>query len=129
VTSTREGCRAGRRSEDGPIAKRYRLTETKSDEYAERTRLNVTNSDATLVLNRGALDGGTAKTVATAQELGKPHLVVDLDDDPDSSAKTIRLWLAETRPQVLNIAGPRESKRPGVATIARRVLGALVQQQ
>jgi len=88
--------------------------------------LNVADSDATLVLNCGALDGGTAKTVTIAQRTGKPHLVVDLDGDVDSSAAAIRLWLVQTRPEVLNIAGPRESKRPSVGAIERRVLDAVV---
>ena len=45
-----------------PIPVRYRLAETQSSDYPERTRLNVADSDATLVRNCGALDVGTAKT-------------------------------------------------------------------
>ena len=43
----------GRRAEDGVIAERYPVRECESDAYAERTRLNVRDSDATLVLTRG----------------------------------------------------------------------------
>jgi len=71
------------------------------------------------------LDGGTAKTVAIAQKTGKPHLVIDLDGDVDSPAVAIRSWLAEARPEVLNVAGPRESKRPGVGARALSVLQAV----
>ena len=47
-------CPRGRRAEDGPITHRYPLAETAGWDYAERTGLNVRDSDGTLVLSRGA---------------------------------------------------------------------------
>lgn len=46
-------CPAGRRAEDGPIPARYPLTETAGADYVERTRRNVVEADATLVLCHG----------------------------------------------------------------------------
>src|SRR5690606_4861542 len=46
-------CPRGRRAEDGPIPARYPLAETASSDYAERTRRNVLDADATLVLTWG----------------------------------------------------------------------------
>ena len=106
----------GRLAEDGAIPAAYPLTETDSADYDRRTRLNVRDSDATLILNAGAVDGGTLATLDLARAMAKPHLVVDLDGAPSPDA--VAAWLARTRPRVLNVAGPRESKRPGVQDAA-----------
>jgi hypothetical protein len=105
-------CPLGRRAEDGEIPVRYPLVETASDKYPARTRMNVHDSDATLVLTLGEFDSGTKLTADIAGRTGKPLLVVQLDS-PDAIEKA-REWLAQIRPAVLNIAGPRESKRPGI---------------
>jgi hypothetical protein len=120
-------CPRGRRAEDGAIPDRYGLTETASRAYRVRTRLNVRDSDGTLVLAMGPVDGGTGYTVRCAEALGRPLLVIDLAAcaDPDRAAATIAAWAAENRIAVLNVAGPRESSRPGVGAAARRVLDRL----
>jgi hypothetical protein len=110
-------CPRGRRAEDGRIPDRYPLQETPGWAYSERTLRNVRESDATLVLHRGALRGGSALTVRLARRLRRPCLAVDLASDPDP-AEAIRLWLASQAPRVLNIAGPRESQAPGIAAQA-----------
>ena len=58
----------GRRAEDGTIPERYsNLRETDTDLYETRTRWNVRDSDATLILSHGALAGGSKKTGAKAE--------------------------------------------------------------
>ena len=59
-------CPRGRLAEDGPIAARYQLRETRSAKYYIRTRKNVLDSDATLILCRGPLTGGTELTYRLA---------------------------------------------------------------
>jgi hypothetical protein len=113
-------CPRGRKAEDGAIDPRYPLTETPSDDYAERTEWNVRDSDGTLVLTWGRPTGGTAFTIATAEGLGRPLLVVDLGHRPKPEA--VRDWIASARVRVLNVAGPRESLRPGIHLHARRFL-------
>ncbi len=116
-------CPKGRVSVDGPIPLRYQLQETESKGYRQRTQLNVRDSDATLVLNTGDLDGGTLQTVRFAQSLGKPHLVVQLDEGtPEASAKVVTAWLAKGMFVTINIAGPREEKRPGISALVAAVL-------
>src|SRR5512135_124388 len=73
-------CPRGRRAEDGKVASGYPLRETPSEDYAQRTEWNVRDSDATLVLTHGRPAGGTALTIAVARRLGKPLLVLDLDE-------------------------------------------------
>lgn len=102
----------GRRAEDGPIPDRYPMRESASRAYARRTRRNVRDADATLILTRGAPTGGTALTVTFAAELGQPCRVADLTEGPEPPA--VRAWLVEHRVEILNIAGPRESGCPGI---------------
>ena len=56
-------CPQGRRASDGPLSLKYQLRETESAGYRQRTKLNVQDSDATLILNVGELDGGTQQTL------------------------------------------------------------------
>jgi hypothetical protein len=113
-------CPLGRRAEDGAIPQRYRLEEIGSADYAVRTERNVIDSDATLILCRGRLSSGTDLTRQFARQHGKPCLVVDLDRPP--SSEEIRSWLAGKRPEVLNVAGPRESQNPGIWSRGKQFL-------
>jgi hypothetical protein len=116
-------CPKGRRAEDGVIDARYALCETASKDYAVRTRRNVADADATLVLIRGELTGGTLYTVRCAEHLGKPYLVARLDaEDQAQEAERIRDWLVHVEVATLNIAGPRESTQPGIYLRARAFL-------
>ena len=119
------GCPKGRRAEDGMIPDRYPLTETPEADYDTRTRRNVEDSDGTLILNLGTLDGGTALTVKLARQMGKPCLMVALEDGIEPTA--FQEWLDAHPIAVLNVAGPRESKRPGVYAAACRLLDTLLQ--
>ena len=65
-----------------------------------------------MILNQGQLDVGTASTAAHARQVGKPCLIVALEVGIDWAA--LRDWLNRNRIATLNVAGPRESQRPGV---------------
>ena len=116
-------CPRDRRAEDGLIAVIYPLVETPSTDYAQRTRWNVRDSDGTLVLTRGRVEGGTAFTVAVARRRRRPLLVVDLATEPDPVEAD--RWVREAGIGVLNVAGPRESQRPGIGAEARAFLERL----
>jgi hypothetical protein len=115
----------GRRAEDGPLDGIYRLRETPSREYPQRTEWNVRDSDGTLVLHCGRLDRGTLLTVRLAARLDRPHLVVDLELQP-APESTLR-WVLENGIQVLNVAGPRETSSPGCYGKARSFMQALLE--
>jgi hypothetical protein len=122
-------CPRGRRAEDGPIALRYGLTETASVGYAERTKLNVRESDATLIMNAGVLEGGSLLTQRVAAGAGKPCLVVPLDaEDRAAEVRRVLEWLGSDAFLALNIAGPRERTRPGVYTLTYAMLQQLDRQ-
>jgi hypothetical protein len=117
-------CPKGRRAEDGRIGAHYPLRETPSTDYAQRTEWNVRDSDATLVLTRGSPTEGTALTVQLAATLRKRCLIVDLAREPD--VRQAAEWIARYQIRRLNIAGPRETKCPGIHAQAVVYLSRLI---
>ncbi len=117
---------AERWAEDGAIPAHYpNLRQTETADPAERTRRNVCDSDATLVLSHGIPTAGSAFTLACAQHLGKPVLHLDLSAMPAATAaRRLREWIAARRPVSLNVAGPRASQDPEIYTATRDVLRA-----
>ena len=119
-------CPPGRLAEDGAIDARYKLTELASGGYRERTRRNVEESDGTLILNLGELDGGTLETQQFAAQLKKPCCVLQLDAGmTDEMAARATGFLRDHEMKTLNIAGPRESKRPGIYAAVTAALDLL----
>jgi hypothetical protein len=116
-------CPAGRLAEDGTIPARYPLRETDSTDYAQRTRRNVEDADATLVLTDGPAVGGTALTVRLCGALGRPLLVLDARADTvEEAADRLASFLARHRVGVLNVAGPRASESALASAFARDLL-------
>jgi hypothetical protein len=123
-------CPRGRPAEDGAIPPRFQLKETPSRKYAQRTEWNVRDSDATVVFSVAPTPaGGTALTLAVARRLGKPllHLCRETASVAESAASLLAL-LEEHQVRRLNIAGPRASQEPDVATFVRDVLKAALSE-
>lgn len=118
----------GRMAEDGPLAARYHVQETKSRNPAVRTRRNVRDSDATLIFSRRRLTGGSALTLRLARRHDKPMLHIALRPRKESVAvKRIRGWLDEIQPAVLNVAGPRASSDPQIYEMVKKLLRGVFQ--
>ena len=124
----------GWRSEDGTIPPLYRanMQELGSANYLVRTRRNVADSHATLIVtNAYPLSGGTLKTRSFCEEMMRSHFVVSLDE-ADAVGKVQR-WLAQffeqehPVPFVLNVAGPRESKAAGIQECTHAFLTDVLQ--
>lgn len=114
-----------RQAEDGPIPLKYQLTELPEGGYRQRTRRNVEDSDGTLIVNLGELEGGSLATQEYAQQQGKPNLVVQMDPGVTIEAvDTVLAWLRKHVIDKLNVAGPRESKRPGIYRLTLDLLDA-----
>lgn len=116
-------CPKGRVAEDGPISPRYPLQETPSARYFQRTTWNVRDSSGTLLFSPGPPTLGTAYTLAVAQRLGKPYLVMDCANPLDSSI--LQAWVQTHQISILNVAGPRESRHPGIYLQASTFLNSL----
>lgn len=113
-------CPKGRLAEDGTVPDMYPLIELTKGGYSARTEKNVIESDGTLVLNIGKVTGGTKLTLECARKHNKPCLVVQLDDNRQADAA--RHWITSSNIGVLNVAGPRESKCPGLHATALEFL-------
>ena len=115
----------GRLAEDGSVPLKYAtLREARTLDYGERTRLNVQDTDATLVLSWGSPQGGTRETLDVARDLGRPALTIDLAEaDAAMAAARIRDWLPSfDLVRRLNVAGPRASQAPLAYDRAREIL-------
>ena len=114
-------CPKGRKAEDGPIDAKYPLKKTPSAAYVQRTEWNVRNSDATVLFSiEPTLTGGSLKTVDFARKHQKPQLHLCARDH--SAADKLRAFVRQNRVNVLNVAGPRVSKEPGVGEFVMRTL-------
>jgi hypothetical protein len=117
----------GRFNEDGLIALHYPVQEASSPRPAQRTARNVRDSDATLILARGPLAGGSALTERLAREQAKPCLHLDLAEVPsDAAPARILAWLEALDGATLNVAGPRRSNDPEIYDIAYRVIATVL---
>jgi hypothetical protein len=113
----------GRKAEDGRIDDRYNLFERSTSSYPARTRRNIEESDGTVIFSLNLrLSGGTKLTLDLANKLGKPVLHIydtrkERISNPDSlrlEIQTLTDFLSSNKIEILNVAGPRESKEPGV---------------
>lgn len=114
-------CPKGRLSLDGPIPAKYQLTETPSASYPQRTEWNVRDSDGTVVFTFAReATGGSLKTINLCKKHGKPCLHIHRSMyDP---AERILRFVDEHDLRVLNVAGSRESKEPGIHEWVKDIL-------
>lgn len=113
--------------EPGVLALYPELRETPTDSYVERTAWNVRDSHATLIVAPAGLEpkSGTEMTARFAMSYGRPLLVVMGPED----LPQVRLWLEGVgRGITLNVAGPRESKLPGIYETTRAIVSKLLSQ-
>jgi len=110
------------------FAELYGAKEHKSASYVPRRRLNIEESDATIIFAIDPKSPGSMKTVEEAYELEKPNITIKVYGDPGKQNRIEALagiWLSEVKPKVINIAGNRESKFPGVGDWTEKHLAAL----
>ncbi len=118
-------CPAGRLAEDGRIPDHYQVTELPGSGYRQRTRQNVIDSDGTLIINLGGINGGTLETRKFAEKLGKPCLLIEAEASQRAvQAEALDRWLHIHRIVTLNVAGPRASKRRYIYNATRTLLDA-----
>lgn len=104
-------CPAGRLAEDGRINKRYPLLEMQSPYYDDRTRRNIIESDATLIICHQKLSGGTLLTANYARQVGKPLFIFELSPFfIDRSLEDLADFIDAYQVRTLNVAGPRASQ-------------------
>ena len=105
------------RTENGSdyTLKKYNLIETKSPNYPPRTKLNISQSDGTMIF--GDITGGSKLTLQLCHMFRKPVAPVNyifVDNLDPVLFVDLRSWIERNSIQVLNIAGNRESKNIGI---------------
>lgn len=121
-------CPKGRLAEDGRVPSAYQLQETPSPSYPGRTRMNVRDSDGTVIFTVGPITRGSALTLRLAMELGRQAKHINLEVGERKATKILARWLGDcaqfgTVVRTLNVAGSRESSAPG---IRRQVCAVLI---
>jgi hypothetical protein len=111
-------------TEIGPrksFLKKFGLVEHSSDKYPPRTLKNIRDSDATLVIAE-TLDTGSGLTIKFCREQKKPvKLIKPSKMLSVETVENVVAWIEkqkvrslQPRGGILNIAGNRESKSPGI---------------
>jgi pyruvate/2-oxoacid:ferredoxin oxidoreductase alpha subunit len=86
----------------------------------------VRDSDGTLIITKGILEGGTALTMKEAQRQGRAVLHVrTIDPVP---VEMIRAWGEDHDIRVLNVGGPRASEVEGIYDEAKSLLVAFLER-
>ena len=124
-------CPKGRLSENGKIPLFYNLQETCSSEYSERTKQNIIDSDATLIIVPKLplpieITDGTLLTIEICKKLNKLYLVIDVTIDDENSINDIKSWIVDNNIKLLNIAGPRESQSNNIYFSAYEYITKLI---
>ncbi len=115
-------CPKDRRAEDGRVPRKYMLVEASTPFYPERTRLNVQESDATVIF-AWQPSAGSGLTIDAAIMFEKPYITIDPRNEA-AAIKTLRRWLKSVKPKTLNVAGHRESSSHGIEAQVKRIVVA-----
>jgi hypothetical protein len=112
----------GWRTEKGPapwLETLYGLMEHPDGDYLSRTEENVRMSDGTVIF--GNRSRGSNRTEEFCRVIGKPCLWLK-EYQNGTSHTQFRIWMNNHRIKVLNVAGNRESRSPGIGAAVERFL-------
>lgn len=119
----------GFRTEDGfhpEFAELYNAEEDTVRNYAHRTEVNVQSADATVIFG-DPTSSGSRQTALLCKQYSKGRLLIRFEGrtpvspHPETVA-LFRKWITGYRIEILNVAGNRESKRPGIQELVARFL-------
>jgi hypothetical protein len=88
------------------FVRRWKLTEHNATGYPPRTAANVRWGHGTVIFG-DVTSAGSKLTLRLCKEEGKPCLTNPTSDQ-------LKRWVEENKIEILNVAGNRESKAPGI---------------
>ena len=114
-------------TEDGPMPmlKDFDLIEMNTTSYPPRTRMNVKESDMTIIF-KIVESKGCALTERICKELEKPYLIISTPNH-EAALKDIAFFIISNRVSAesevtINVAGNRETKCPGIQKFVCHVM-------
>lgn len=111
------------------INSEYNIQETPSSDVKQRTEWNVRDADATLIIYRTILTGGTEYTYQQVINNKKPYLLVNLSSlSIFEAVDKVSKWLSKLNGTILNIAGPRDSEDMNIYKDAKELLSAIIKK-
>ncbi len=120
----------GRCAEDGVLPDRYLMDEMPTDSYPKRTEQNVKDAQATLIITRGPLTGGSLLTKKLATRHNKPCTHINLATvDEFEAAVILNSFILDYTVEILNVAGPRASHDPGIYRDVKAILETMIYMQ
>ena len=121
-------CPEGRLAEDGAISDVYPLTELSNGYYRHRTRKNIEDSDGTVIIYFGEIEGGTELTLQLCIKKQVPYKLIDGAEITESrAAQIIAEFISTNNIERLNVAGPRASKEARAYPYAKETITLLLQ--
>ena len=105
----------------------YGLIETVSTGYPPRTRINVMNSDGTLIFGDPS-SAGSRLTERLCLNFEKPYQTIHWPYLATPPVLPIKQWMEIYNIKTLNVAGNRESKNPGIHEATSRFIINLVKE-
>lgn len=122
-------CPEGRKAEDGEIPPEYPLEVLPGSGYRKRTKQNVLDSDATVIIYFGEINprSGTELTKKECVRARRPFLLIDGHAiRPDEAANMLKLFYQDNGVECLNVAGPRASDTPEAYQFTRETIELLL---
>jgi hypothetical protein len=120
-----------RMAEDGVIPERYPLMALPNGNYQQRTRLNVVDSDGTVLLYSDFLTSGTRLTSDLCELLNRPCILISARETPDpyAAADAVLKFIQDNGIEVLNVGGPRASGWPAGYGFSRAVIAEVIKKE
>lgn len=118
-------CPEDRKAEDGIIDERYPVVPLLGAGYRKRTRQNVIDSDATVMIYHTQIvpKGGTELTLKTCINQHKPYLLIDMNVfSIEQASDYIIDFIIRYEIKTLNFAGPRGSGVPEIQGYTQNVV-------
>lgn len=119
-----------------PSLKRFGLRETISSDYDQRTQWNIRESTGTLIIASNFSSPGTAMTIKFCKDplIQKPYYCVsyipgdDFFPREDWRVGEVVEWIQQQKIKILNVAGNRLSKSPGIQVWSTKFLIEIFQR-
>jgi hypothetical protein len=112
-------CPKYRIAQDGTVPLKYQLQEAEKPGYPYRTKLNVRDSDGTVVFTTDPPGRGSAMTLQSCIDFGRSYLLTTDHESLEGAAARLLEFLRKYGIKTLNVAG---SRKPSLYQFAMMVL-------